>query len=427
MENPKLRGRESFASGWYKYYPGFSEAFARSILSTAGLGRGSLVLDPWNGSGTTTSTASALELNSVGCDLNPVMVVVAKARTLDPAEYPSLKPLSVDLLCKSKGSFELSEYDPLLTWLIPSSVVSIRSIEAAIQKLLIDDDEYAPIRDRGADTISDLAAYFYVALFRTLRTLLRSFYTSNPTWLKRPDSENARLRPSKEKVLRAFKSEIAKMLPKPPIAIQAQRAERALKVASSERLPLRRRSVDFILASPPYCTRIDYAVATWAELAVLGFGPSADFAKLRRDLIGSTTVPKLLPALSDTWGDTCLTFLKSLKEHSSKASSTYYYKNHLQYFASMSASVAEISRVLKHAGRCVLVVQDSYYKDLHTDLASIITQMASNNDLVLKDRCDFRLSRTMAGINPGSSGYRSSFGATESVLTFSQTRLLQAQ
>ena len=51
-ENPKLRGRESSQSTWYRYYAGFSENFARSALQSARLGDGEWVLDPWNGSGT---------------------------------------------------------------------------------------------------------------------------------------------------------------------------------------------------------------------------------------------------------------------------------------------------------------------------------------------------------------------------------------
>src|ERR1700690_2291839 len=184
IENPKVRGGDSFSSSWYRFYPGFSERFARSALSSARIGRGDWVLDPWNGGGTTTSTSASLGLNVYGYDLNPMMVLVAKARCLDPAESHSLKPLAGDLNRKAKKAFDPPPDDPLLTWLAPSSVATIRGIEAAIQKLLVDDKEYLNIRARGTDSVSDLAAFFYVALFRTLKSALRPFGTSNPTWLK---------------------------------------------------------------------------------------------------------------------------------------------------------------------------------------------------------------------------------------------------
>ncbi|MGB9072123.1 MAG: hypothetical protein WCC22_05590 [Terriglobales bacterium] len=418
IENPKIRGGDSFASTWYKFYPGFSEKFARSVLSSAGLSEGDWVLDPWNGGGTTTSTSASLGLNAYGYDLNPVMIVVAKARCLDPAEYSSLKPLGVDIARKAKKSFEVSVSDPLLTWIVPTSIAAFRGIEAAIQTLLVDDLHYQTVRVRGTDAVSDLAAFFYVALFRTLRKVLHPFLTSNPTWLKRPRSRCARLRPCGDLVRAVFRSEVAKMLPATVAVREASRAERVLKTASSEKLPLSANSVNFVLASPPYCTRIDYAVATSAELSLLGFGRKSGFEELRRELIGSSTVPKVVPHGSDEWGATCLRFLENLKGHGSKASGTYYYKNHIQYFRSLSYSISEINRVLSPGGKCVLVVQDSYYKDLHNDLPLMITEMAASTGLTLGERNDFPLSRTMAGIHPGTKDYRRFFGATESVLVF---------
>jgi hypothetical protein len=427
IKNPKIRVGESFSSTWYKFYPGFSESFARSALSNAALTESDWVLDPWNGGGTTTSTAVSLGLNVYGYDLNPVMVIVAKARCLDSAEYPSLKPLAGDLGRKAKKLVEISPDDPLLTWLVPSAVVAVRGIEVAIQKLLVDDIQYLSIESRGTDSISDLAAFFYVALFRTLKNLFRPFRTSNPTWLKRPDSQNARLRPNADALREIFKAEVAKMLPVSIGLREAQRAERILKVGSSENLPLPDKSVSFVLASPPYCTRIDYAMATSAELSLLGFSPASGFDQLRRNLMGSTTVPKVRPAAAPSWGPTCLGFLGRLRKHTSKASETYYYKNHLQYFSSLSSSIAEISRVLRPDGKCVVVVQDSYYKDLHNDLPIMLTEMANSSGLIMERRSDFPLSRTMAGINPGAKGYRDSFGAIESVLLFRKSACSVAQ
>lgn len=357
-------------------------------------------------------------MNVRGYDLNPVMVVVSKARCLDPAEYPSLKPLAADIGRKSTRAFDVASDDSLLTWLTPSSVAAFRSIEAAVQVLLIDDKNYLSMRARGTDAVSGLAAFFYVALFRALRKILRSFHTSNPTWVKRPGSIRARLRPRGDLVRAAFRHEVAKMLPLPVSVVEASRAERVLAVASSEKLPLPGSSVDFVLSSPPYCTRIDYAVATRVELALLGFGAESGFEELRRGLIGNTTVPKAAASVSEAWGGTCQGFLNSLKEHCSKASATYYYKNHMQYFDSMSRSISEIGRVLKPGGRCVLVVQDSYYKDLHNDLPLMLTEMGVLSSLILGERMDFPLSRTMAGVHPGTKEYRSFFGATESVLVF---------
>ena len=349
IENPKIRGKDSLTSGWYKFYPGFSEAFARSVLSVA-VKEGEWVLDPWNGAGTTTSTAASLGLNAHGYDLNPVMVIVSKARCLDPAEYSSLRPLDVDIRRKARKRFDVSAADPLLTWLTPRSVGVFRSIESAVQTLLVDERRYLSVSSRGTDAVSGLAAFFYVALFRALKKILAPFLTSNPTWLKRPGSFAGRLRPASDLISVIFQGEVARMLPADASHGARPRADRVLKVASSENIPLPGNSINCILSSPPYCTRIDYAVATAAELSLLGFGPTSGFRELRRDLIGGATVPRVAPVVSKEWGGTCQSFLASLQAHNSKASATYYYKSHVQYFDALARSVSEINRVLKPGG-----------------------------------------------------------------------------
>jgi hypothetical protein len=177
-------------------------------------------------------------------------------------------------------------------------------------------------------------------------------------------------------------------------------------------------SVDLILTSPPYCTRIDYTAATRIELAMLSslLGSSAE--DLGRHMIGSTRVPEHTITPLPDWGATCNKFLEALGNHPSKASSGYYYLTHLDYFSKMSKSLSNLAKALKRGGIAVCVVQDSFYKDQHNDLPTIIGEMAEAQGLVLVRRKQFPLRRTMAGINPRVRVYRSFPGAVESVLCF---------
>ena len=84
--------------GFFPYYAGYQESFARNILANAGLKDDAVVLDPWNGSGTTTFAAAQLGFSAIGLDLNPVMVIVSRARTLPFSEVDSLVPLAKDIL-----------------------------------------------------------------------------------------------------------------------------------------------------------------------------------------------------------------------------------------------------------------------------------------------------------------------------------------
>jgi len=84
----------------------------------------------------------------------------------------------------------------------------------------------------------------------------------------------------------------------------------------------------------------------------------------------------------------------------------------------MSRSLSNLVKGLKRNGVAVLVVQDSFYKDQHNDLPTIICEMAEAQGLALARRKEFYLRRTMAGINPRARVYRASFDAVESVLCF---------
>jgi len=423
IQNPKrISGNCVGRAGFFPYYAGFSPSFVDSLLTSSSLSKESKIVDPWNGSGTTTTIANRLGYCTQGYDLNPVMVIAAKACMLNIRDRTSLWPIAVDIMNKaSKGNLKtVNEEDPLCTWLVPDSVKVVRKIEKAIQTLLVDSENYQLLIIRGDfNSLSDIAAFFYTALFRCIRSLVMDFIPSNPTWIKKPKLLSSRVQPSKKVIVDKFGEEVEKMIraiEKEVPNSQSIIGKAFVEVASSESLPIPDNSVDFILSSPPYCTRIDYAVATMPELALLGYKLDSDFKHLRRKLIGTSTVPQKSVEPLQSWGKTCNQFLQELKSHESRASRTYYYKNHVQYFDSIHTSFLELNRVLKSDGVCILIVQDSHYKDLHNDLPQIFVEMAINYGFRLERRVDFSLKRTMADINPRSIKYNKKRGLTESVI-----------
>jgi hypothetical protein len=135
-------------------------------------------------------------------------------------------------------------------------------------------------------------------------------------------------------------------------------------------------------------------------------------------MMGSIQVPKTEIEPNKSWGDVCVNFLEALRRHPSRASASYYHKTHLDYFEKLFNSIAAFSTSLKTGGFAILVIQDSYYKNLHNDLAEITREMASSTSLVLRRREDFFTTRSMSGINTRSRVYDRPVGATESVLCF---------
>jgi hypothetical protein len=151
FSNPKRTSRlATCKESWFDYYAGFSAAFVRTVLERLLPDLEGRVMDPWNGSGTTTTTAHELGVCSTGIDINPVMAVVAKSKLLAPGVQESLLPLAEDIVAKARTApGELCPDDPLLEWFSPAGAQGIRSVEQAIRKLLTPVKPHGDLGQRG--------------------------------------------------------------------------------------------------------------------------------------------------------------------------------------------------------------------------------------------------------------------------------------
>lgn len=378
------------------------------------------MLDPWNGSGTTTYTAAKLGLSSAGYDINPVMVVIARARMLSRDDVDSLRPL-LDVIISKVGwrGSELAPDDPLTQWFADDAARHIRAVEASARMHLVGERTLTP-HGSSIGNLSSVAATFYVALFAVCRKLTSVFRASNPTWTRIPKNPEERIRVSRSQFQGALRDYISSLV-QAAVARDANshcRTSVRLDVVDTTRSLLSPGSTDFVLTSPPYCTRIDYAAATRVELAVLDPLCSVLPEELSRQMIGTTRVPKQKIEPVSSWGKACETFLARVASHHSKASSGYYTRTHLDYFNKLAASITGIQKALRPCGKAVFVVQDSFYKDVHNDVPLILTQMAEARGLALRRREDFRVTRSMVTINSRSQAYRKTRDAIEAVLCF---------
>lgn len=412
----------------YPYYAGYSPSFVKDMIEILNLNNNAVILDPWNGSGTTTKVAHSLGFSCYGFDINPVMGIVAKAMNIESSKCTELNHLFEKVIkeFESDQSISVSENDPLKSWFFPSSIEYIRKLEFAIQKISFNSPEYYTSINEKIDinNISNLAAFFYTTMFRMLRALLNVFYSSNPTWIKVPKDNENKINSDRNEIIEIFCEEFRSMIASisdPPIInyLPINKNECEIKVGASENLPLTNESIDAVITSPPYCTRIDYAVSTRPELALLGYSKD-DFDWLRRKMIGTTTIQKINYDVLPEWGLSCKNFINMVSNHYSKASYSYYRKIHIQYFNGIFLSLSEIDRLLKIDGKCVIVVQDSYYKEVHNDLANIFIEMATYFKWKLTDRFDFESNQVMSFINKNSKKYRNSSKAIESVLYFTK-------
>lgn len=421
IENPKVYADTSGKAERrvFSYYAGYSHSFALNLLSSLALDPDAILLDPWNGAGTSTSAATLLGIRSIGQDINPVMVLAAKSALVTSNDIASLPLFAENIVSSIKNSTFIPLADePLESWFVPESATFVRNIENAINRQGFRTDEYTNILSQsGVDQVDRLTSTLYICLFKCIKKMLSEFGTSNPTWIKVPKLDK-RIELPKEFIYSAFISEVRNtcLILVDPI-LNPNNVEPIIRLGNSENLNISDESVDVILASPPYCTRIDYAVSTRLELAILRASIN-EFDVLRRIMMGTSTVPRIKMNPERIWGKTCSVFLTQLHDHSSVASRTYYYKSHVQYFNSLYKSLAELHRVLKKESRCFLVVQDSFYKDLLNPVCQIVIEMCESFGLELEHETAFIAAKSMASLNPKAKKYRADRRTAEKVLCF---------
>ena len=408
MDQPKNRLTPKLANGniysnshVYKYYAGYSDAFVVSQLEKSELTtENSIILDPWNGSGTTTLVSSILGYKSYGFDINPVMTLVAKAKLYYPSakDIDEIKNLSV---LSKKIKKPVCEQDPLSSWFGLDTVRSIRKLELCIRHSCGNTSKALMKFFMNIDNVKPRLAFYYVTLFELLRIYTGRFTSSNPTWIKSAANDDEKINLKFDQVYADYQNQLIKTTKLLERTIDFSKA--VIQTGDSRSIHLANCSIDCIITSPPYCTRIDYAIYTRVELATVGYSED-EFCGIRRGMIGTPTivgVPDDILKQSHLWNGV----LQRIRMHNSKAAYSYYYKTYYQYFIEMEQSISEISRVLKTDGTISMVLQDSWFKDIHIDVPNIICEMLELHDFELISLQSEKVANNMRYINTRSKSY----------------------
>ncbi|MFD4543711.1 hypothetical protein [Streptomyces bauhiniae] len=382
------------AADAFPYYAGFSFDWACSRLQRIE-DSSRVVLDPWNGSGTTTLAAQTIGLRSVGIDLNPVANKIAQLRSQVSRDTPILPS-------PRKSSLSVDKNDGLHSWFTEPTAARIRDWTRCIAQ--------KPEGDAG------LAL---VAVFRAVRKATKFFEGSNPTWVKQAKSVDELIDIDVAELDAAIILEqefLSGRLSSLPMTV----APTALFTASANSLPLRDECIDVILTSPPYLTRIDYAVAYARELAILGVNIARD-RTLRTRLMGTTLIRKEVDLTFDRFGPRSQMLLRAISEHKSKASGGYYLKQAIQYLSDLNQGVAELSRVARDGADLHLVVQDSYYKDVPVPLADICIEEAEARGWHPVECKPYPVKRNLTRLNTSARAYKKG-DVAETVISFKKGR-----
>lgn len=390
---------------WHPYYAGYSEQFVESSLEHLDLRKG-IVLDPWAGSGTTNLVCGRAGVDSIGFDVNPVMCHFAAAKqgvVLDLLDTEEIKKY----LEASELSIYSGEVSTKLQELLSVSLArQLLGLLHTIQRIDIPtptlSKELRPLA-RNVSITNPLRSFLIACFFVTARNLASYQRGSNPTWFKR-----STVKPTYRKttIVRSFIDTMFKMASdlRETYSVTPKQSISLSCVGDSKDLSLPDDIVDAVITSPPYLTRIDYAVSTQLELLLLS--GSSDFRTIREATMGAPVIKKQVIEINKNWGNKAVGLLKQVAKHYSKASKSYYLKNKKQYFSDAYNSLHEINRVLKPGGTALIVVQSSYYKEVEIPLGEIYREMGAA--MGFKADIAFReaVKGHMAHVNTKSSEYK---------------------
>ena len=405
---PKLGG-----VGTRSYYAGYSIEFVQAVLRSDWFSGATSILDPWCGAGTTCLASLAEGLPSHGVDINPVPLLLTLRRLASASELARARRFA---LRRFEAGGDVSE--PLLhRWFSKRASADFLGVSEAIRSEF--GDPLQPLR-MGAAVSSEqvVAAILFIALGAAARQLAHA-QTTNPTWLKMRIPSRNRARAHAVTIANTLRQILAAQLV-PCTSKQKDRGLVTLHLRGATDLGLASGTVGAIITSPPYLTRIDYAVATSAELAVLSYSEES-FELLRRSQTGPVLAQPLNVEDTETGDSAIAEVLRKIRRHSSKAAESYYYPTIRSYFSGLNEALREAHRTLTSQAHFGLVLQNSYFKDILIDLPQLAKEQAEGIGFKHVDQIDYPCSSTRATMHPHRASWRETQAKTESFIILRKT------
>ncbi len=383
---------------WWPYVQGFSAGFVTDTCHRYGVGRGSVVFDPFCGSGTVPVAARMLGAKGVGIDMMPIAAFVAAAKCewdVDPDELwaAAMKATSnraAPTICKPFLKETDRQFKPeVLRSLLrlkeniwgPKEGPTKTLLKLGFASVLIDSSNLKRAPCLGYTTKLGLSAespytLFLEAIHRT-KADLETLQAKRASWGPTPDVQLG-----------------SSAIVRPPGS-----------------------TVDLAITSPPYINGMDYVMNYKIDLAWMGFIDSyEDLAQLRASMVACDNIPRGTAAdhrpssgvRSDKWLESVATSI----EHNIETKGSYRRDDMgaivTKYFDDLLPVIQNVFLALKPGGRFVVVNGDSLIAGTYVPGDMIFARLAARSGFILED---FEIARERR------SGQRRGFVLRESIAT----------
>lgn len=341
-----------------------------ALNACGNLPRGSIVLDPMCGSGTTLRVALEQGLVPIGSDLDPLAVLISKVNTtpLNSAVCERVAQLVVDFakqLPPAPNAISLPWIDHddetnsfISFWFAKQQIDQLRRLVYSINEVCKSEDE-------------SIINFLKVALSRIIVTKEMKASLARDTSHSRPHRVSLINDYDCYQGFLLSVKQLTKRIPQNPSTHQAD-------VSVSDARVLRKvedATVDAVITSPPYLNAIDYMRGNKMSLVWFGYKIS-DLRQVRGENIGAEKRLKTQPN-------------KDYLEKTVAAMDFYHDLNVKQqnmfkrYVSDIYEMMNEVARVLKKDGKAILVVGNSCLKGVFIKNTDAVISAAKANGLSL--------------------------------------------
>jgi DNA modification methylase len=331
---------------------------------------GDLVCDPFMGSGTTLVEAIVNKRRAYGTDINPVSVLISKAKTT-PIEPVFLNQELSSLLEKIKVIANSHREGRML----PIDKYDNFDITVPDNKRL---DYWFP--EKQKQDLAPILSIINAVEDQKVRIFLLCSFSNILKRCSRWMNKSTKPTIDKDKIIsdayKSFQNQIEKMAAKNEKfwnMLAEGRDDRIIvdcvvDNTDARKLKINDDSVTLVITSPPYVTSYEYA--DLHQLTSIWLGYIDNLSEFRSKFIGSIQKDIKSINLYSKTGKETVGRLRSINKREANGVE--------QYFFEMQQCFKEIYRVLKHKGRAAIVVGDTDLRGVKIQNAIVFAETLSN-------------------------------------------------
>ena len=350
----KTRKDTAYITHGYHRYPAKFIPQIVSRLAEKYTKEGDLVVDPFGGCGTALVEAKVMGRPSIGVDINPVAVLITKAKktSIDTSKIED----QFSELNKKIDSFnndtkvEVHEHERIDYWFKPEEKRKIAFLFSEISKI----------------KNNDVKDFFYCGFSNILKNC--------SIWLQKSNKPTRDLSKEPADSFTTFARQIKAMLRGNSDFYNILKEKGFLKTsckiycADARKIPTKNNTVSLIVTSPPYVTSYEYA--DLHQLTALWFEYTKDLSDFRKRFIGTSHNGVKEITLNSE-------IAESIKQKLEKKNKKLA-KEVAIYFSEMNQCFKEMKRILKKNGRACIVIGNTSLKGVKILNAEVFVEQMQN-------------------------------------------------